>query len=44
VVVVCKTDRCSSLAAQQLQEAEVSEVSVLQGSTEKWRRLGLSAS
>ncbi|MBV8589215.1 MAG: rhodanese-like domain-containing protein, partial [Acetobacteraceae bacterium] len=41
VVVVCKTDRRSSLAAQQLQEAGMSNVSVLRGGMEQWRELGL---
>jgi rhodanese-related sulfurtransferase len=43
VVVVCKTDRRSSLAAQQLQEAGLSNVSVLRGGMEQWRELGLPA-
>ena len=43
IVVVCKTDRRSSLAAQQLQEAGLSEVSVLRGGMEQWRVLGLPA-
>lgn len=41
VVVVCKTDRRSSLAAQQLQDAGMSNVSVLRGGMEQWRELGL---
>jgi rhodanese-related sulfurtransferase len=41
VVVVCKTDRRSSMAAQQLQEAGLSNVSVLRGGMEQWRELGL---
>jgi rhodanese-related sulfurtransferase len=44
VVVVCKTDRRSSIAAQQLQEAGMPDVSVLRGGMEQWRVLGLSAS
>jgi rhodanese-related sulfurtransferase len=43
VVVVCKTDRRSSMAAQQLQEAGLSNVSVLRGGMERWRVLGLPA-
>jgi rhodanese-related sulfurtransferase len=43
VVVVCKTDRRSSMAAQQLQEAGLSDVSVLRGGMERWRVLGLPA-
>jgi rhodanese-related sulfurtransferase len=43
VVVVCKTDRRSSMAAQQLQEAGLSNVSVLRGGMERWRELGLPA-
>jgi rhodanese-related sulfurtransferase len=43
VVVVCKTDRRSSMAAQQLQEAGLSNVSVLRGGMEQWRELGLPA-
>ena len=43
VVVVCKTDRRSSMAAQQLQEAGMSDVSVLRGGMEQWRVLGLPA-
>jgi rhodanese-related sulfurtransferase len=43
VVVVCKTDRRSSMAAQQLQEAGLSDVSVLCGGMERWRALGLPA-
>ena len=41
VVVVCKTDRRSSMAAQQLQGAGLSDVSVLRGGMEQWRVLGL---
>ena len=43
VVVVCKTDRRSSMAAQQLQDAGLSDVSVLRGGMERWRVLGLPA-
>jgi len=43
VVVVCKTDRRSSIAAQQLQEAGLTDVSVLRGGMERWRVLGLPA-
>ena len=43
VVVVCKTDRRSSTAAQQLQQAEMADVSVLRGGMERWRVLGLPA-
>src|SRR5262249_36249718 len=43
VVVVCKTDRRSSTAAQQLQQAGLSDVSVLRGGMEQWRVLGLPA-
>ena len=43
VVVVCKTDRRSSMAAQQLQDAGLSDVSVLRGGMEQWRVLGLPA-
>ena len=44
VVVVCKTDRRSSIAARQLLEAGVSNVSVLRGGMEQWRGLGLPVS
>jgi rhodanese-related sulfurtransferase len=43
VVVVCKTDRRSSMAARQLQEAGLSDVSVLRGGMERWRMIGLPA-
>jgi rhodanese-related sulfurtransferase len=43
VVVVCKTDRRSSMAAQQLQKAGLSDVSVLRGGMEQWQVLGLPA-
>jgi rhodanese-related sulfurtransferase len=41
VVVVCKTDRRSTMAAQQLQEAGLSDVLVLRGGMERWRMLGV---
>ena len=44
VVVVCKTDRRSSIAADQLIKAGVADVSVLRGGMERWRELGLPAS
>ncbi len=44
VVVVCKTDRRSSIAAHQLREAGVSDVSVLRGGMAQWRGLGLPVS
>jgi rhodanese-related sulfurtransferase len=44
VVVVCKTDRRSSTAAQQIQEGGMSDVLVLRGGMEQWRVLGLPAS
>ena len=43
VVVICKTDRRSSMAAQQLQKAGLPNVSVLRGGIERWRVLGLPA-
>jgi rhodanese-related sulfurtransferase len=43
-VVVCKTDRRSSMAAQQLRQAGMAEVSVLRGGMERWREIGLPAS
>ena len=43
VVVVCKTDRRSSIAADQLMKAGVADVSVLRGGMERWRELGLPA-
>ena len=43
VVVVCKTDRRSSMAAEQLQKAGLSDVSVLRGGMEQWQVLGLPA-
>ena len=44
VVVVCKTDRRSSIAADQLTKAGVADVSVLRGGMERWRELGFPAS
>jgi rhodanese-related sulfurtransferase len=44
VVVVCKTDRRSSIAADQLRKAGVADVSVLRGGMERWRELGLPGS
>jgi rhodanese-related sulfurtransferase len=44
IVVVCKTDRRSSIAARQLREVRDSEVSVLRGGMEQWRGLGLPVS
>ena len=43
VVVVCKTDRRSSMAAQQLQQAGMADVAVLRGGMERWRVLGFPA-
>jgi len=40
-VVVCKTDRRSSIAADQLRKAGVADVSVLRGGMESWQELGL---
>ena len=37
IVVVCKTDRRSSMAAQQLRKAGMPNVSVLRGGMEQWR-------
>ena len=44
IVVVCRTDRRSSTAAQHLCEAGVTGVSVLRGGMEQWRALGLPVS
>ncbi len=44
VVVVCKTDRRSSIAADQLWKAGLVDVSVLKGGMERWRELGLPGS
>ncbi len=41
VVVVCKTDRRSAIAASQLLAAGAPDVSVLRDGMEGWRRLGL---
>jgi rhodanese-related sulfurtransferase len=41
IVVVCKTDRRSSVAAQCLRDAGSPSVSVLRGGMEQWRALGL---
>jgi rhodanese-related sulfurtransferase len=41
LVMVCKTDRRSSVAAQQLRAAGASHVAVLRGGMERWRVLGL---
>ena len=44
VVVVCKTDRRSSMAVQQLQQAGMADVSILRGGMERWWEIGLPAS
>jgi rhodanese-related sulfurtransferase len=44
MVLVCKTERRSSIAARQLVQAGASEVSVLRSGMEEWRGLGLPAS
>jgi rhodanese-related sulfurtransferase len=41
IVVVCKTDRRSAMAAQQLREAGIPNVSVLRGGMEEWRASSL---
>jgi rhodanese-related sulfurtransferase len=41
LVLVCKTDRRSSAAAQQLRAAGSRDVTVLRGGMERWRALGL---
>jgi rhodanese-related sulfurtransferase len=41
LVLVCKTDRRSSVAAQQLRAAGAADVAVLRGGMERWRALGL---
>jgi len=41
LVLVCKTDRRSSAAAEQLRAAGAADVSVLRGGMERWRALGL---
>lgn len=42
VVLVCKTDRRSSAAAEQLRAAGATDVAVLRGGMERWRALGLA--
>jgi rhodanese-related sulfurtransferase len=42
LVLVCKTDRRSSAAAEQLRAAGAGDVAVLRGGMERWRTLGLS--
>lgn len=42
MVMVCKTDRRSSAAAEQLRAAGAAEVTVLRGGMERWRVLGLA--
>ena len=44
IVVVCKTDRRSSMAAQQLRKAGIPNVSVLRGGIEQWRAESLPVS
>jgi rhodanese-related sulfurtransferase len=41
LVLVCKTDRRSSAAAEQLRAAGSRDVTVLRGGMERWRALGL---
>ena len=41
LVLVCKTDRRSSAAAEQLHAAGSRDVTVLRGGMERWRSLGL---
>ena len=41
LVAVCKTDRRSSAAAEQLRAAGAADVAVLRGGMERWRALGL---
>jgi rhodanese-related sulfurtransferase len=41
LVLVCKTDRRSSAAAEQLRAAGAADVAVLRGGMERWRTLGL---
>lgn len=41
LVVVCKTDRRSAAAAEQLRAAGAPDVAVLRGGMERWRALGL---
>jgi rhodanese-related sulfurtransferase len=42
LVLVCKTDRRSSAAAEQLRTAGAADVAVLRGGMERWHALGLS--
>jgi rhodanese-related sulfurtransferase len=42
LVTVCKTDRRSAAAAEQLRAAGAADVTVLRGGMERWRALGLS--
>jgi rhodanese-related sulfurtransferase len=42
LVLVCKTDRRSSAAAEQLCAAGAADVAVLRGGMERWHALGLS--
>jgi rhodanese-related sulfurtransferase len=42
LVLVCKTDRRSSAAAEQLRAAGAGDVAVLRGGMERWCALGLS--
>jgi rhodanese-related sulfurtransferase len=42
LVLVCKTDRRSSAAAEQLRAAGAAEVAVLRGGMERWHALGWS--
>jgi rhodanese-related sulfurtransferase len=44
VVVVSKTDRRSSMAAQQLRQTGMADVSILRGGMDRWREIGLPAS
>ncbi len=41
LVLVCKTDRRSSAAAEHLRAAGAADVAVLRGGLERWRALGL---
>lgn len=41
LVMVCKTDRRSSAAAEQLRAAGATDVAVLRGGMERWRAIGL---
>jgi rhodanese-related sulfurtransferase len=42
IVLVCKSDRRSALAAAQLQTAGAQNVAVLRGGTDGWHRQGLA--